>query len=58
MHHFSESFGLVDAMIHNEPTSLFAPCDEPECNSTVLVSNRTAVSEVRALLVKLMPPKL
>ena len=58
MHHFSESLGLVDAMVHNEPISLFAPCDEPECNSTVLVSNRTAVSEVRALLVKLMPPKL
>ena len=58
MHHFSESLGLVDAVIHNEPISLSALCDEPECKSTVLVSKRTAVSEVRALLVKLMPPKL
>jgi len=46
-HPFSESLGLVDAMIHNEPISLFAPCDEPECNSTVLVSSRKPVSEVR-----------
>jgi len=46
-HPFSESLGLVDAMIHDEPISLVAPCDEPECNSTVLVSSRKAVSEAR-----------
>ena len=46
-HPFSESLGLVDAMIHDEPISLFAPCDEPECNSTVIVSSRKAVSEAR-----------
>ena len=46
-HPFSESLGIVDAMIHNEPVSLFAPCDEPECNSTVLISSRKTVSEDR-----------
>ena len=46
-HPFSESLGIVDAMVHNEPVSLFAPCDEPECNSTVLISSRKPVSENR-----------
>ena len=46
-HPFSEFLGMIDSMVNNEPVSLFAPCDEPECNSTVLISSRKPISENR-----------